>query len=113
MPQWEQIDYDPQSGIRKLIAANEHEEDSVLVRTEFDPRVTQAILDQNKASANHATGTMGEFVKVAQIPPQVQYDWWHKYRINSWSPNEEDQKRITKLLNSNDYRYLKCRDIII
>lgn len=113
MPQWELIDTNPLTGARKYIAADQHEEDAVLVKTEFDRKDTQIILEANKAAASQATGRMGDMVHAASIPAEVQFLWWDKYRINSWSPNEDDRKRIKKLLNSSEWRYLKVRHIII
>jgi len=111
MAEWDLVDYNPHTGVRKWIAADQHEEDSVLVRTEYDPAHTQAILDQNKAMAADATGRMGDMALAARIPVQVMYEWLHKFGVNAWNPTHADG--VKRLLNSPDYRYLKVRNIII
>jgi hypothetical protein len=113
MPHWELIDTNPLTGARKYIAADQHVPDAVLVKTEFDRHHTSAILEANKTAASDATGRMGDMVHAASIPAEVQFKWWDQYKVNSWSPNEDDRKRIKQLLNSSEWRYLKVRHIII
>jgi hypothetical protein len=111
MPAWELLDYDPSLGIRKYIAADEHEEDAVLVKHEFDRDHTLSLIDQNKAAQNDATGPMGDMALAARIPISVMYDWLVKHGVNAWNPHHSDG--VKKLLNDPDYRYLKCRNIIL
>jgi len=111
MSDWELLDYDPQTGVRKWIAADQHDEDGVLVKTEFEAYHTNAILDANKASQNENTGRMGDVERVASIPTAVMYEWLTKFGVNAWNPQHSGA--VKKLLNSSDYRYLKCREIII
>jgi hypothetical protein len=49
--------------------------------------------------------------KVASIPVSVMYEWLTKFGVNAWNPAHQDA--VIRLLNSSDYRYLKCRDIYI
>lgn len=111
MSNWELLDYDPQTGVRKWIAADQHVEDAVLVKTEFSGRHTNAILDANKASQNDNRGRMGDVERVASIPTAVMYEWLTKFGVNAWNPQHMDA--VKKLLNSSDYRYLKCREVFI
>lgn len=111
MVEWELIDDGSFNGVQKYLRGLE--DGSVDVKHVFDPSVTKAIIEQNKAAANHGTKRFGELEKVAHIPPEVMYKWWDQYRINSWSPSEDDKKRINRLLDSNEWRYLKCKDIIL
>jgi hypothetical protein len=111
MPHWELIDHNPDLGVRKYIAADEHEADAVLVKHEFDRDHTVGLIDQNKAAQNDASGPMGDMALAARIPISVMYDWLTKYGVNAWNPNHMDG--VKKLLNSSDYRYLKVRNIII
>jgi len=111
MPHWELIDHNPELGVKKYLAANEHEEDSVLVRHEFDRAHTTALIDQNKAAQNDNTGRMGDMAHAASIPVSIMYEWLHKYGVNAWNPQHMDA--VKKLLNSSDYRYLKVRNIIL
>ena len=111
MPQWELIDYNPGLGVRKFIAADEHEEDAVLVKTKFDRSHALALIDQNKAMANEASGPMGDMALAARIPISVMYEWRDKFGVSAWNPHHADG--VKRLLNSSDYRYLKCRNIIL
>jgi hypothetical protein len=49
--------------------------------------------------------------KVASIPAYVIYEWITKHGVNLYDPNHQDG--VKRLLNSSDYRWLKCREIII
>ena len=111
MPQWELIDHNPELGVKKYIAADQHEEDAVLVKTEFDRAHTLALVDRNKAAQAENTGRMGDMEHAASIPIGVMYEWLTKHGVNAWNPNHMDG--VKKLLNSSDYRYLKVRNIII
>ena len=113
MSDWELLDYDPTTGVRKWIAADQHEEDAVLIKTDFNPLHTKAILDANKAAQNEGFDRRSEMWHAASIPAVVQYEWWHRYRINTWSPNEDDQKRMKALLNSSEWAYLKRAPITL
>jgi hypothetical protein len=43
------------------------------------------------------------------------YEWLVKFKVDAWkyAACEETRRKVNKLLNSGDYRYLKCRNIII
>lgn len=107
---WELIGQNSELGFRTYLGTGD-EPDTVLVRREFDPNYTRALIDQNKAEANEATGRMGDMVKVASIPACVMYEWLTKFGVNAWNPAHKDA--VKRLLNSGDYRYLKTRNIII
>lgn len=111
MPSWELLDYNPNLGVRKWIAADQHIEDAVLVKTEFDDAGTRNLIDANKAMANDASGPMGDMALAARIPVSVMYEWRDKFGVSAWNPHHADG--VKKLLNSPDYRYLKCRNIIL
>lgn len=116
MSNWELIDFNPATGVRKYLGTNPDDPEGVLVKTEFSRRVTNRILDLNKAEANHwNTGRMGEMERAARIPIEVMYEWKTKFDVDAWkyASCEETRRRVNALLNSSDYRYLKCRDIIL
>lgn len=69
------------------------------------------VLDRNRAEAADATGPMGDMVKVASIPVGVIYEWIAKYGVNLYRKDHADG--VKRLLNDPDYRWLKCRNIII
>jgi hypothetical protein len=116
MSNWELIDYNPYLGIKKYLGTHPDDPEGVLVRTEFSTKAAQKIVDRNKAEANHVnTGRMGDMEKVASIPVMVMYEWLTKFGVDAWkySSCEDTRKRVNKLLNSSDYRYLKCRNVIL
>jgi hypothetical protein len=116
MSNWELLDYDPYTGVKKYIGDNPGDPEGVLVRHEFSRNATNKILDLNKLEANHFnTGRMGDMTRAARIPIEVMYEWKLKFGVDAWkySSCEETKRRVNNLLNSSDYRYLKCREIII
>lgn len=113
---WELIDYNPATGVKKYIGDNPDDAEGVCVKTEFNRRVTNKILDVNKAEANHLnTGRMGDMERAARIPIEVMYEWKTKFDVDAWkySSCEDTRRRVNALLNSSDYRYLKCREIVL
>lgn len=116
MSNWELIDQNPYAGVRTYLGDNPEDAEGVLVRHEFSRNATKAILDLNKTEANHfATGRMGDMERAARIPIEVMYEWKTKFGVDAWrySADGDVRKKVHQLLNSSDYRYLKCRDIIL
>ena len=75
------------------------------------------ILDANKAtqslgrSATKSVTENHDMEHVARIPMMVQYEWVTKYGVDVHNPDHiEGAKR---LLNSNEYRYLRTSEIIL
>lgn len=113
---WELIDFNAATGVKKYIGDNPDDAEGVCVKTEFNRRVTQKILDRNKEDANHHNvGRMGDMERAARIPIEVMYEWKTKFNVDAWkySSCEDTRRRVNSLLNSSDYRYLKCRNIIL
>lgn len=104
---WELLE--DHNGVKKFIRSSGDDEGTVQVRTETD---VQPILDANKRSqVDTLNKPMGDMAKVASIPVGVMYEWLTKFGVNAWNPAHQDA--VIKLLNSSDYRYLKCRNVII
>lgn len=101
------LDYNPMTGLEIWHEYNEAD-DTTVVHYKSDAK---AILDQNKRDASNAVGSMGTMVRAASIPAGVMYEWLTKYGVNFW--NKDHKPAVRRLLNDPDYRYLKCRDIII
>lgn len=108
MSDWELIDN--YHGTKTYLGGGDTD-DEVLVKREFDPAYTTAILDRNKALQNDDFDRKSEMWHVASIPVSVMFDWYTKHRISAWNPQHADA--VKKLLNSNEYRYLKVKDIIL
>ena len=116
MSNWELIDHNPWNGLKKYIGDNPDDPEGVLVRYEQSAKAIQRTIDDNKIEANHVnTGKMGDMERVASIPIGVMFEWKQKYNVDAWkySSCEETRRRVNRLLNDSDYRYLKCRNIII
>jgi hypothetical protein len=47
----------------------------------------------------------------ARIPPSVIYEWLNKYGVRAWDKNHA--AAVRRLLNSNEYRYLRIGHFII
>ena len=108
MSNWDMIDDGTFNGVRKYLRGLE--DGSVDVRHEFLD--DSAIIDANKRSQVDTLNTrMGDFEKAASIPAKVIYEWITKYGVNAYNPHHADG--VARLLNSSDYRYLKCREIIL
>ena len=116
MSNWELIDENPHMGIRKYLGTNPDDPEGVLVRHEFSRKATNKILDENKREENHySSGGMGDMALAARIPIEVMYEWKVKFGVDAWkySACEDTRRRVNRLLNDSDYRYLKCRNIIL
>jgi hypothetical protein len=117
MSNWELIDYNPDNGLKKYIGDNPDDPYGVLVRYSQDPRAIRKQIDENKLLANHVnTGKMNDTLNhVASIPVGVMYDWLVKYGVDAWkySSCEDTRRRVDRLLNDPEYRYLKVRNIIL
>jgi hypothetical protein len=115
MSRWELIDANPHNGVRKYIGDHPDDPEGCLVRIAQSAKAIETIIDRNKAFQNEATGPMGDMAKVASIPVGVMYEWKRLYNVDAWkySSCEDTRKAVNKLLNDSDWRYLKCRDIII
>lgn len=107
MADWELLQADPMMGVRKYIASGD-DPDDVMVKYEYD---NTPIIEQNKALQNEDFDRRSELWRVASIPVGVMYKWLVDHGVNAWNPAHMDG--VKKLLNSSEYRYLKCKNIII
>lgn len=109
MSEWQLVDDGSFNGVAKYLRGLD--DGSVDVKHEFHS--AQSILDANKRSQVDTMNTrMGDGMeKVASIPAHIIYEWVSKFGINLYNPNHQDG--VKRLLNSSDYRWLKCREIII
>lgn len=113
MSNWELIDHNPHTGLKKYVGVNPDDPYGVLVRYEQSAEAIQAQIDQNKFLANHVnTGKMNDAANhVASIPVGIMYEWLVKHGVDAWNPHHADA--VKKLLNDPEYRYLKVRNIIL
>ena len=110
MNDWQLIDDGSFNGVKKFIRSSDENDGTVQVR--YEGHDAQPIIDANKsAQVDNLNTRMGDMEKVASIPVSVMYEWLTKFGVNAWNPAHQDA--VIRLLNSSDYRYLKCRDIYI
>lgn len=104
------LSYDAGTGVATYIDTSE--DGKVLITNEQD---VEAILDSNKAKMNMGReyyASDPDMWKVASIPIVVQYEWATKYGITDVTA-EEHWPKVRRLLNSNEWRYLKTAEVII
>ena len=106
------FDHDPLTGITETFID--------LGGDDFAIRQTQDVtpfIELNKAKQNYdADGKAywragGDFRHEATIPVGVQMEWLTKYGVDVYNPDH--LKKVTKLLNDSEYRYLKTANILI
>lgn len=107
MSDWELLDACEHTGLKKLMRY-EHEGDTIQVKYEQD---AAPILDRNKEAQTESFDKRSDFWHAAHIPTIVMFEWLSKHGINCWNPAHKDG--VKRLLNSNEYRYLRVRNFII
>lgn len=103
----ELLDVDPLTGQRQYFGWNRDGEHAII--DEFDGVDTQAVLDRNKALEGHGMGS--DWRLAASIPPEIQYRWLDEHGIEFWNPAHADG--VKRLLNSNEYRYLRVNHFML
>ena len=111
MSNWELIDYNPHNGLRKYLGDNPDDPDGVLVRYEQDASAVQEIIDRNKAVQADSWNKKDDMWHAAHVPVGVMYEWKVKHGVDAWDPNHA--AGVRRLLNSNEYRYLRVKNFIL
>jgi len=103
------LDVDPDSGAQEWFHYDETTDNWAVQRVEN----VGAQLDANKRAHLHTDGwnKARDMRHVASIPIGIMYEWATKYGVRAWDKNHAEGVR--RLLNSNEYRYLRTQDIII
>lgn len=101
------FDYDPASGMTTWFSYDE-ENDRMLFRYEED---VQETLDYNKSSQADGFDKRSDVWHAAKIPNTILMEWMTKHGVRYWDPNHKDGVR--RLLNSDEYRYLRVNHFII
>lgn len=76
----------------------------------------QATIDRNKELLNHGNDRIRtpdgmDMRHVASVPVDVQYKWFADYGIRAW--DKEDWPAVKRLLNSNEWRYLRTSELYL
>jgi hypothetical protein len=101
------LDYDPLTGIEEYFGWDEDGNEYVIERINRD--LTKQVIDQNKRIEGSGMGK--EMRLAASIPPEVQLQWVDKYGIEFWNPDHKEG--VKRLLNSNEWRYLRVNHFMI
>ena len=104
------FDVDPLSGATETFEYDESEGKSYIHRvTDVSP-----IIEDNKRKQTNGTNGFNKArdnVHVAHIPSDVMYIWLTKYGVRAWDRNH--WPAVKRLLNSNEWRYLRTSEIIL
>lgn len=103
------FDYDPETGAVETFHYDE-ETDTFAIQRAEDVGI---VLDRNKELANHTTGWNADKTMrhAASIPIGVIYEWITKHGVNLFNKNHQDG--VKRLLNSNEYRYLRVQHFML
>lgn len=101
------LDFDPLTG---LTTWHDYDDTTDTTFISYSQDV-EPLIDANKAKANDTTGPMGEMVHVASIPAAVQLQWYVEKGVDVLNPDHK--QAVAKLLDDSEWRYLKCREIIM
>lgn len=101
------LDVDPWTGLQTWHEYNDLTDETTISYTQ-DVKPT---LERNKALANDTTGRMGDMALVASIPASVQLKWLKEKGVDLYNPDHK--KAVARLLDDPEWRYLKCREIIM
>jgi hypothetical protein len=112
---WELIDFDPATGLKKYIGDNPDDSEGVCVRYEQDAASIKTVIDRNKESQATGFDKRSDFWHAAHIPIGVMYEWKVKHGVDAWkySSCEETRRKVNRLLNDPDYRYLRVNNFIM
>lgn len=107
MPDERVFDHDPLTGMTTMFSKDEETGDWWFRYIQD----VAPILEQNKASQNEGLDKSKDLWHAAHIPDTVILEWRTKYGIDLYDRNHA--KGVERLLNSNEYRYLRVKNFII
>jgi hypothetical protein len=107
---WELIDFDAGTGLRKFMNYDEAA-DEIQLAYQQDKIAERAILDANKSAQADRFDRSSDFWHAAHIPIGIMYEWKVKHGVDAWDPNHG--AGVMRLLNDPDYRYLRVRHFMI
>lgn len=104
------LDIDPLSGAVETFEWD-HSEDRAIIRRIED---VEPVIEANKREQN--SGHNGytpskDMRKAATVPVGVIYEWLDKYGVNFF--DRDHWPAVQRLLNSNEYRYLRTAEFIV
>lgn len=100
------FDYDPLTGMREWFSTDQ--DGNSFIRYEQD---AAPILDYNKEMQADGFDKRADYWHAAKIPAIVIMEWLTKYGVNIYDKNHSDG--VKRLLNSDEYRYLRVNHFIM
>ena len=102
------FDYDPDTGLKTYFEYSDENQGTWKFRYEQD---ASSILDANKESQAEGWDKSADFWHAAKIPAIVIMEWITKHGVNLYDKNHA--AGVRRLLNSDEYRYLRVNRFII
>lgn len=103
------LDYDSDRRLRIDYIGNGDGTFSLKYTQDVEPLIEDNKAKQNAGRDYYAKDN--EMWKVASIPVVVQYEWIRRYGVDPLAPEHFDL--LKRLLNSNEWRYLKTAEVVI
>lgn len=100
------LEYDPSRGLRIDFESLGDGQYALHYEQDVEP-----LLDHNKALQGESINRRSEFRHYASVPIAIQYKWIQEYGVDPLAPEHQDL--LKRLLNSNEYRYLRTQEVII
>lgn len=115
MSNWELLDHCPYTGLTKWLGDNPDDPEGVAVKYTQDARSIDAVIDRNKATQAESFDKSSDMWHAAHIPIGVMYEWKVKHGVDAWryASCEETKRKVNRLLNDPEWRYLRVRNFII
>lgn len=107
MPNERLLDYDPVTGAKQWFSYDD-DTDTMRIRYEED---VQDILEANKRAQNESFDKRDDVWHAANIPNTIIMKWKLEHGIELWNPDHKEGVR--RLLNSDEYRYLRVKNFIL
>jgi hypothetical protein len=106
------LDHDSLTGVTEYFSYDASTDTSYIETTQD----VEPILDVNKTLQNDPDyskdGMKKEMWHYASIPIVVQMKWLNEYGPKNWPMLPQNKELLFRLLNSRDYKYLKCTEKI-
>jgi hypothetical protein len=100
------LDYNPVTGMKEWFSTDE--DGNSFIRYEQD---VSATLDCNKEQQADGFDKRSEMWHAARVPDVVAMEWLTKHGV--WLHNPAHKEGVRRLLNSNEYRYLRVNNFIL
>ena len=102
------LDYDPLSGAKQWFSYDDENGGTMRIRYEED---ITAVVEANKEAQKTGFDKRNDVWHAANIPNTIIMKWKLEHGVELWNPDHKDG--VKRLLNSDDYRYLRVKNFIL